>query len=428
MIRSVALALAFIGLSSIAQAAGLAGNWSGTWTKNGDSLPVTVTFAQEKGAYAGSFDSDALQVAGIPFKDVRMSGTSVHWLLQGDSSADIFDGSLRGDVLSGSFAEGATKGFFVLRRNPKPPHALDEGDVEFAAGKVTIAGTLIQPADSKYPCPAIVFLHGSGAEGRWANRWLAERLARAGFAALITDQRGVGGSTGDWQQASFADLASDAVAAIRFLQDQREIDPKRIGIYGHSQGGTLAPLVAAKAHDLAFVIASAAGGIDPAEIEEYSIGNSIGIPTLPPAEAKGAKAFVHAIVDVAYRGHPRSELDALAAKFKKRSWYFDPPPPDNYYWTFSRRVENAHPQSYWRQVKRPVLLLYGARDERVPPARDAIAILTALSAGGNKRATLHIFSEADHLFSLPSANGGWPKRVPDCADVLIAWAKEVSRK
>ncbi len=426
MARLLGVVLAALwSLVATAGAATLGGTWSGTWTRSGDALPVTVTFATENGGWSGSLDSDALQVAGIPLKDVRWSEPSAHWLLQGDSSSTTFDGVLRSGRLTGSFKDAETTGSFVLTRSKQPLQALSTRDVKYQSGAVTVAGSLITPRD-KGAHAAILFLHGSGPEGRWANRYLAERFARAGIAALIVDKRGVGQSTGDWKTADFDDLASDAVAGIRFLQSQADIDSHQVGIYGHSQGGTLAPLVAVKAADLAFVIASAAGGIDPAEMEEYSVGNSIGIAALPPGEAADAKAFVHAIVDVAYRGKPRGELDALAAKFKARSWYFDPPQNDSY-WTLSRSIARFDPPTYWRQVRAPVLLLYGTRDERVPPKPDAEAITSALKSGGNTNVTLRMFADADHSFALPSAINGWPKHAPDYADTLTAWTKSVTR-
>jgi hypothetical protein len=91
----------------------------------------------------------------------------------------------------------------------------------------------------------------------------------------------------------------------------------------------LAPLVAART-SIAFVIGSAASGIDPAELEEYSICNSIGLAKLTQKDAADARSFVHAIVDTGYRGKPRAELDVIATRFKGRPWYFDPPPPEDY--------------------------------------------------------------------------------------------------
>jgi uncharacterized protein len=407
---------------AIAHAAPLEGTWSGTWTKAGDSLPVTVTFEKSGDKYTGSFDSDALQVTGVPFTDVTLAGPKLHVVLTGDASTTVFDGVLGKDGVTGTFKDGEATGTFDLKA-AKAETPLVHRDVTFADGDVKLAGELILP-----PTPgrhqAILFLHGSGPEGRWGSRYLAHKFARAGFVALIYDKRGVAQSTGDWQTSGFDDLAGDAVAGVRFLATQPEVDPARIGIYGHSQGATIAPLVAERAGDLAFVIASAASGLDPAETEIYSVGNSIGIADLPKIERADADRFVREIVAVAYKGKDRAKLDAMAKEFKGRTWYFDPPPPENSYWTISRKIAGYKPLDHWRHVKAPVLLPFGAHDERVPPERSIAAITSTLQEAGNGKVSAMVFPNADHAFGIVPQKppGGWMKRVADYAGALVRWA------
>jgi uncharacterized protein len=425
MWRQIACLAVFVSCNA-ASAAELSGTWSGVWSKGGDALSVAVTFQKSGNGYSGSFDSDALQVAGIPFADVSERGNNVHFVLKGDRTTTIFDGAQTADTLTGTFSENNARGTFQLKRTEAQSVTIETREVDFRNGNVKLAGTLLLPRSTgRYS--AILFLHGSGPEGRFANRWLAKEFAEAGFAALITDKRGVGQSTGDWRTAGFDELAGDAVAGVRFLEALPEVNAKKIGIYGHSQGGTIAPLVAERAGDLAFIVAAAAGGIDPATMEEYSVGNSIGIASLSPRDLADARTFVHAIVEVAYHGKPRKELDTLSAKFRDRAWYFDPPPPDNFYWSFARRIAAYDPARHWRQVKAPVLLLFGNSDQRVPPKADSEAIAAALHAGGNDDVTLKMFANADHTFSLPNPNGGWPKHVPRYAEMIVEWAKAKAR-
>jgi uncharacterized protein len=295
--------------------------------------------------------------------------------------------------------------------------------VSFSNGAVKLFGSLIE-AGGTARRPAILFIHGSGAEGRWATRFLAQKFARRGFVSLIFDKRGVGSSTGNWQQSGLEDLAADALAGIDFLKTQVYVDPTRIGIYGHSQGGSVAPLVAERKGAVSFVIASAASGLDPAEAEIYSVENSIGVSRLPATEQPDAKRFVREIVSVAYKGQPREGLDKMEQEFSGRSWYFTPPPKDNYYWTFARRVSGFRPADHWRRVQAPVLLTYGEKDERVPPAASTKAIMGALQAGGNKRVTLKTFPNADHSYHVigQTAANGWSQRVATYADTLTTWA------
>jgi pimeloyl-ACP methyl ester carboxylesterase len=93
--------------------------------------------------------------------------------------------------------------------------------------------------------------------------FFADRFARSGIAALVFDKRGAGQSTGDWKTITYKGLADDYLAAVRFLQAQSGVNPKQVGIFGHSQGGTISPLIAARPGVVAFVIAAAAIGTGP---------------------------------------------------------------------------------------------------------------------------------------------------------------------
>lgn len=407
---------------AVAQADNLAGRWKGTWTKNGDALPVTVEFARTGDAWSGKFDSDALQVAGIPFGSVSVLSGNVHFQIRGDQSTSIFDGQIRGDRMSGTFTEGGAKGSFEFVRTTLPGPRIQTRDVTFRNQSVTLSGTILLPATPGKHF-AIEFLHGSGPEGRWASRYLAQKFAEGGIVALIYDKRGVGQSTGDWQKIGFDALADDAVAGIRFLESQSEVDAARIGIYGHSQGGTIAPLVGVRGGNLYFVIASAAGGINPADVETYSVENGIGIANLPPTDRPDARKYVRSLIDVAYRGKDRESLNAMAVEFKDRNWFFAPPPAESSYWLISKQIAAFSPGEYWRQIKTPVLLVYGAHDERVPPRESADAIEAALKSGGNRNVTLQMYPNADHTFTIVDApqKGGWPKHEPDYAEILVNW-------
>lgn len=440
--KFTAIVLSLIALFAMPARAddGVAGQWSGTWTKNGDALPVTVTFAKGDtmevevlhhkvrfDTYSGSFDSDGLQASGIPFAQVVFATSKIHFELVGDETATMFDGALAGDVLSGTFQDGKDPGVFRLTRVAEVVAAPASREVTFANGNLKLAGTMLLPGGPGRH-PAIVFLHGSGAEGRWANHWLARKFVERGFVALIYDKRGVGQSSGDWQTANFDDLAADAVAAIRFAQAQPEVDPRRIGIYGHSQGGTIAPLVAERAGDVAFVIAASGSGLKPVDLERYSVGNSMGIPSLTGSDKADAEGFLNEILDVAFNGKDRAALDAMSIKLADRPWYFELPSRTNSYWAFSHAIADYRPLDHWRRVRAPVLLVFGARDARVPAKESTDAIERALRSAGNRRVARHTYPDANHTFIIvdpPPPAGTWPKREPDYATVLTEWALSV---
>lgn len=391
--------------------------------RDGDTLAVTMRFEKADGEWRGSFDSERLRVEGIPFQEVAFDPPQLSILLVGDATTTEFEGRIDHDSLAGTFTEGEAQGRFVFYRDSRLFVGPPEEEVRFRSGDVELSGTLVLPFGTP-PYPAVVFLHGSGAEGRWASSYLARGLAREGIAALIWDKRGVGGSTGSWQAAGFEELAADAAAAVAFLRARPEIDRERVGIHGHSQGGTIAPLAAVRA-EADFVIGSAASGVSMADAEIYSLGNSVELDSLPPEEAALARAYIAALVDVAYRGAPREELDSLAARADGRDWFFPPPALDHSYWTFSRRIADYDPLAWWRQVEVPVLLVYGSEDERVPVEESRAAIVRAIEEGRGAPPETRVFQGADHTFRVRRPGDVWPRTVDGYPDAILEWLREV---
>jgi len=406
-----------------------AGRWSGQWEREGSILDVEVTFVRTASGYEGSFSSAHLRVVGIPFQRVRYEEPKLSWDLVGDATTSVFDGVVQADTIAGRFREGDAVGTFRLTREPGEAAPVREEEIRFGDAQVTLRGTVVYPAGPG-PFPGVVFLHGSGAEGRWASRYLADAFARRGIAALIYDKRGVGASTGDWRDAGFAELVKDAAAAVEALRSRPRIAPDRVGIHGHSQGATIAPWVANENASVAFVVASAATGLSMAETETYSVGNAVGLRRMGEAERRLAQQYIHTLVATAYGGAPRAEVEAAYQGVRDRPWAFAPPPATDSYWSFSRRIAAYDPLEHWRRVSAPVLLVYGEADERVPPRPSAERIAQAYLASLGSRLEVLLFPGGDHTFRLPPSTPGrfeWPKTVPGYPDRVIDWIQRVSR-
>src|SRR5262245_58432563 len=189
--------------------------------------------------------------------------------------------------LSSETGRGATSVFQTAQQvapqrpqTPKAPFPYQEREVTYAnaADKTALAGTLTVPA-GKGPHPAALLLPGSGPvdrdeamlPGHKPFMVIADYLTRRGIAVLRTDDRGVGKSGGDYLKATGEDLAGDALSGIAFLKRQPELDATRIGLIGHSQGGGVAAIAAAKSKDVAFVVLLAAPALPASELSQLQI-------------------------------------------------------------------------------------------------------------------------------------------------------------
>ena len=188
---------------------------------------------------------------------ITLNGHSIHFELQNAKPAvAVFDGTVQQDSILGTFMQGQARGTFSLKRvdgvtvaATAPPYRIE--DVTFANGAVTLAGTLTTP-QGKGPFRALVMVTGSGVQNRDEELFgfkifatIADHLTRNGVAVLRYDDRGIGGSTGNTGASTTADFAGDALAGLALLAGRPEIDRTRIGIWGHSEGATVAALAAA---------------------------------------------------------------------------------------------------------------------------------------------------------------------------------------
>src|SRR3989442_892108 len=171
MLREVLLVLMCAApMSAVAQ--DLSGVWRGYWTRNGDTMAVTMVVRRDTGTapYAATFSSERLRVTGIPFANVRLdNGRDVILTLRGDRTTTEFAGKLRHDSLIGVFHDGPAEGRFAFRRAVAARPIVVEREITFSNGGVTLAGSLLLPRAGN-AVSAVVFLHGSGSEGRWASR------------------------------------------------------------------------------------------------------------------------------------------------------------------------------------------------------------------------------------------------------------------
>jgi pimeloyl-ACP methyl ester carboxylesterase len=288
---------------------------------------------------------------------------------------------IAGQEIAGTFKDEGGAGTFHLVRAAREQLPYTATDVVFKNGDVTLSGTMYIPRGGGVH-PAIVMLQGSGPETRWgANRFWADYFGRRGIATLIYDKRGAGKSTGDWRTSDFNALAGDALAGVDFLQHQAGIDPKRIGIHGHSQGASIAPLVASQSDAVAFVLADAANAVPMWQTEIYSQQSTISHSGLKGDDLASADKFIERAVEVERSGIGRDDLikEYQAALQNGQAWAkaVDSPADESYFWKFFPMIGNYNPADYWKRVRVPVLIVEAGKDERIP-VDASVAVLQAI--------------------------------------------------
>ena len=264
---------------------------------------------------------------------------------------------------------------------PGAPYIAVNVEVPTPMGHV-LAGTLTLPlgASRERPVPAIVTITGSGPtlrdedlpgvlDGYRAFRQIADSLGRRGIAVLRMDDRGTGLSKGNFATATSADFAEDIRAGLAWLRARPEIDGKRLGLVGHSEGGLIAPMVALKESDLRGIVLLAGPGKRGREILTFQLTNL----------AKGDTSLNGAKLDSTLK-HVPAVVDSLA---QSTPWM-------KYFLSYD-------PLATARQVKVPVLILNGATDQQVTPEQVPV-LAAAFRKGGNKDVTVKVFPQMNHLF------------------------------
>jgi pimeloyl-ACP methyl ester carboxylesterase len=300
-------------------------------------------------------------------------------------------------------------------QEPKKPYPYDEEEVAYENKRdgVKLAGTLTFPR-GKGPFPTVLLITGSGPQDRNESLLghkpflvLADYLTRQGIAVLRVDDRGMGGSTGSVPNSTTENFAADVMAGIEFLKTRKEIDPKRIGLIGHSEGGMIAPLVAAQNGDVAFIVLMAGAGVTGEEIlylQGAMIMKASGASAGQLAKQRATQESMFKILKeekdpAAAEKRLREELSkslteeekkkaeqAIAAQIKlvNTSWF--------------RFFLTLDPRPALRKVKCPVLALNGENDLQVPANENLREIEAALKAGGNNDVTIARLPKLNHLF------------------------------
>ena len=291
--------LPFTLLISFYSFAQIEGTWNGAIEIPGNKLPFVVHITKENGELKATSDSPNQNAYGLEMSSIRFENNTLH--LSQDQMRMTYEGTLTDQQnIMGTFKQGTysfplnlTKGALKINRpqEPKAPFTYNADDITFENKKagIKLAGTLTSPKEKgKYP--AVILVSGSGPQDRDETIMghkpfllLADYLTQNGYVVLRYDDRGVANSEGDFSDATTSDFATDTEAAVEFLKKQKNIDPKKIGILGHSEGALVAQIIAAKTKDVAFIISMAGPAVEIDKLmitQKAEMERASGIPEL----------------------------------------------------------------------------------------------------------------------------------------------------
>ena len=370
------------------------GAWMGSLDTGAMKLRVVFHIVNTEDGLTATLDSPDQGMKGIPTTSVTRTGDSLK--IEVKSLAGLFEGKIAADLSSidGKWTQGGGTLPLLLKpvkneselelkrpQNPVKPYPYRDEEVSYTNTQqnVTLAATLTIP-QGKGPFPAVVLITGSGPQDRDESLLghkpflvLSDYLTRHGIAVLRADDRGTAKSTGVFATATTADFATDAEAGVAYLKTRPEINPHKIGLIGHSEGGVIAPMVAARNKDVAFIVMMAGTGV-PGDQVLVAQGEAIEIASgkSPEEAAKNAAKEKEMLTLV------ETEKDeALLEKELKEKMAGDVPeaqigsqikqvtsPWFRYFLTYD-------PATALRKVTCPVLAINGSLDKQVLPSSES---------------------------------------------------------
>ena len=414
------------------------GVWAGALETRGLSLRLALEISiRPDGSLSGTLISIDQGGKRLPGDTVKFENRN--FLLAIAAAQVQYDGLLNADgtTLTGTWTQFGSPlplmfhraaNVQVVRRPQDPtkpyPYLEEEVSYENTAASVRLGGTLTVP-NGKGTFPALLLITGSGQHDRdeaiLGHRpflVLADYLTRRGVAVLRVDDRGIGSSTGDFASSTTADFAGDAAAGVRFLKTRQDVQARNIGLLGHSEGGLIAPMVAAESPDVAFIVMLAGPGLKGEDIlleqgaliaracgaaeEEIALDQDMKTRMFAVLREESdplkAQSRVLSIGKEAISRLPQAQqaagMQALEGQVKGLTG------------PWMRYFLDADPAAALSRVNCPVLALNGELDLQVAPDQNLAAIEAPLRSGGNEDFTLRKLSRLNHLFQ--TATTGLP--------------------
>ena len=430
----VIFVLFFIAYAAEAQS-NISGYWSGKIKMLTMNLDFQLKIEKSKKSFNAFMSIPSQKLTDYRLQVFTIKKNKVNFELPSQAGIAKFEGTLKADSINGKILQAGIQGSFYLVRGIKPaespltdlnkkePLPYSEEEIAFKSGRILLSGTLTSPSeDGKYP--AVVLLSGNGPQNRDEEIFgfkiferIADHLTRNGFAVLRYDDRGVGGSTGNTMQSTSEDFAEDANAALEFLKKLPNIDTKKMGFIGHSEGASIAALAASESDKAAFLIFISGTGVPGGDVlleQQRLILKSSGVSdeliNLNLDLQKKINGTLRENKDLNeirkdIRTFAEKDFETLNPEIKSsiqdKNAYINSTVQsqiqmfNNPWFRFFVQFD---PATQLPKVKVPVLMIFGGLDLQVPADQNKPKMEDALKAGGNHNFKSVVFPKANHLY------------------------------
>lgn len=440
----------------------ITGKWNGALKIQGTQLRLAFNVTKSDNGYSATMDSPDQKVEGIPVSSTTFENSKIKFEIA--NAGIVYIGELKDSEIVGTFKQNGQEFPMNLSKKaiekevakrpqtPVKPYPYHSEEVTFQNTKanISLAGTLTLPTkEGKFP--VVILITGSGPQtrdeeifGHKAFLVLSDYLTKNGIAVLRYDDRGVGQSTGDFKTATSADFATDVESAIAYLKTRNEINKKKIGLIGHSEGGLIAPIVAFKSKDVAFITLLAGTGIQGDQIlllQQKLIGKASGVSEedLQKSEIENTKVY-----KIIKQSTSMEQLKTDLTNYYKQALKENPSSEkpngmsddefinlivEDMATPWMQYFISYNPVPTLEKVKCPVLAINGDKDLQVPPKENLEGIKKAVTKGGNKKVTTIELPNLNHLFQ--ECTTGSPNEYgtieqtfsPTAMTVVLNWIK-----
>ncbi|MHA7060254.1 alpha/beta hydrolase family protein [Aquimarina sp. M1] len=426
----ITICLFFLTLTVISQ--NITGIWNGAIEVDMDTKFNFIFNIQDDGkAYQTTVDIPTQRVNGI--KALKTLITADSLIIDLSNVGMKYSGKLNANrtLINGKLVEGLNTFSLNLSRNsmletsksrrpqePLKPYSYIEEKVSFVNkdANITLAGTFTRPKKNEKH-PVVILISGSGPQDRDETisqhkpfLILADYLTKQGIAVLRYDDRGFGESTGNHSNATTYDFSLDVISAMNYLRTRDDVDVNKIGLIGHSEGGIIAPLVANKTNDVAFIVSLAGTGISGTEL------SVIQSKTMRPFPVPDELAYENAIREAIKIAKQHKNVSEIKRELKTHYNETIAPILKNLgvpevkvneivnglveirTTKWIRYFYDYNPADEYEKVNCPVLSLNGSLDTQVEAKINQAGLREALEKGKNKDYEIIELKGLNHLF------------------------------